>query len=175
MKLLRGTDAHGYIYSLSLGRMPDARGEVVTRQRLDSLASEATAALETNIEAAGGFAAQAVVGHATVARAVSIQSLIRQAQGRSSLLDAVAGRLSSSGFDQGPKSTGPSSKLTQATCLSTAGQAFLRPYVCLRTGCNDLPRGLVVDGVEKKGPRTLWGVEVVRTRIGATRRVTAGR
>lgn len=122
MKLLRGTDAHGYIYSLSLGRMPGARGEVVTGQRLVSLASEATAALETNIKAAGGFAAQAVVGHTTVARAISIQSLIRQSQGRSSLLDEVARRLSSSGFDQGPKRTGPSSKLTQDTCLSTAGQ-----------------------------------------------------
>lgn len=100
MKLLRGTDAHGYVYSLSMGRMLDARGEVVTRQRLVSLASEATAALETNIKAAGGVAAQAVVGHTTVARAISIQSLLRQAQGRSSLLDAAARRLSSAGFDQ---------------------------------------------------------------------------
>lgn len=122
MKLLRGTDAHGYIYSLSLGRMPGARGEVVTRQRLDGLASEVTAALQTNIKASGDVADAAVVGHATAARAVSNQSFIRNAQGRPTLLDAAARRLSPSRFDQGPKSTGPSSKLMQDTCLSTAGQ-----------------------------------------------------
>jgi hypothetical protein len=38
MKLLRGTDANGYVYSLSDGRLLGARGKVVPQQRLVSLA-----------------------------------------------------------------------------------------------------------------------------------------
>ncbi|MBK9494747.1 MAG: hypothetical protein IPO08_09430 [Xanthomonadales bacterium] len=38
MKLLRGTDANGYVYSLSDGRLLGARGEVVPQQRLVDLA-----------------------------------------------------------------------------------------------------------------------------------------
>lgn len=53
MKLLRGTDANGYVYSLSERRMLDAGGEVVARERLVDLASKATATLKANIKASG--------------------------------------------------------------------------------------------------------------------------
>lgn len=102
MKLLRGTDANGYVYSLSDGRLLDARGEVVPKQRLVDLASQATATLETRVKAAGGLASEAVVGSTTVARAISAQSLIRQVQGRSSLLADVAERLSRASVETDP-------------------------------------------------------------------------
>ncbi|MEZ5455607.1 MAG: hypothetical protein R3F04_05770 [Lysobacteraceae bacterium] len=94
MKLLSGTDANDYVYSLSLGGMLDARGEVVPKQRLVGLASKAGKALQTYIKAAGGLGTEAVIGSVTVARAISAQSRIRQVQGRSSLLGDVAERLS---------------------------------------------------------------------------------
>ncbi|OPZ10667.1 MAG: hypothetical protein BWZ07_02516 [Alphaproteobacteria bacterium ADurb.BinA280] len=102
MKLLPGTDANGYVYSLSERRMLDAGGEVVARERLVDLASKATATLKANIKASGGKPDKAVVGDTTVARAISVQSLIRQQQGRSSLLAEIAGRLSSAGIDSDP-------------------------------------------------------------------------
>jgi hypothetical protein len=102
MKLLPGTDANGYVYSLSERRMLDARGEVVARERLVDLASKATATLKANIKASGGKPDKAVVGDTTVARAISVQSLIRQQQGRSSLLAEIAGRLSAAGVDSDP-------------------------------------------------------------------------
>jgi len=89
-----GTGANDDVYSLSLGRMLDARGEVVPKQRLVDLASQAGKALETRVKAAGGLGTEAVIGSTTVARAISAQSRIRQVQGRSSLLGDVAERLS---------------------------------------------------------------------------------